>query len=293
MEGVPFKEPFFDETISKSRSLPINSKPFRPLSEINLLEHWSKYIDHIEPTAFIFHVSRCGSTLLSQLLGINDDFISLAEVPCFDDILRLPFKDGYPENPSINELLKSAIRFYGQKRTGNEAQLFIKTDSWHIFFWKQIRAIYPNVPFILLYRKPDEVLRSNQKHRGMQAVPGVIEPEVFGFKQDDITSLSLDEYMAKVLERYFSSYLQVIENDVNSLLINYEEGPIAMMEKTLDFSGITLKDELKQQVINRTKFHSKHPGQAFSEDQEKSPIPDYLKPAFGLYMECETIRLRK
>lgn len=251
---------------------------------------WSGGFEEVAPTAIIFHISRCGSTLISQLLGTMEENISLAEVPFFDDILRLPYKNNDYREQAIETLLKASLKFYGQVRNGKERHLFIKTDSWHILFYKQLRRLYPDVPFILLYRRPDEVLNSHTKLWGVQAVPGLIEPELFGFKHKEIANLSLDEYTVKVLESYLKMYLEVTENDKLSLLVSYSEGIIPIMNKIARFSNITISEADLQKMQERSGYHSKHPGKVFSQDQPKD-MPDFLSKAFKLYNAVEAKRV--
>ena len=289
-EGIPFTHPFFDESVAKARSKALNSKFYRPASSPELLPYWSEHLDYLKPSAFIFHVSRCGSTLLSQLLGMDKNIISLSEVPFLDDILRLPFKTYYENGSDILKLLDSAIKIYGQKRSGSEKNLLIKTDSWHIFFWKEIRKLYPEVPFILLYRRPEEVLRSNQKHRGMQAVPGVIEPEVFGFNAGKLEGTGLDEYMGKVLERYFETYLEIADQDSNFLLLNYEEGVPELLKKTVSTCGIILDQQTEEAILQRSGYHSKHPDKVFLGEPKDQDIPPFMEKSVQLYYQLEGIR---
>src|SRR4051812_38658825 len=63
-----FTEPFFDDTIIRRRKL--NNLARKSLSSIDILPQWSNELESIPPSAFIFHVSRCGSTLASQLLAL-------------------------------------------------------------------------------------------------------------------------------------------------------------------------------------------------------------------------------
>src|SRR5690606_34626620 len=126
------------------------------------------HLPAVAPTAFIFHVSRCGSTLLSQLLDLDEANIVLSEVPLLDQLLRLPETFPGISRAQQETALQATIRLLGQKRTGHEKQLFIKLDSWHVFFAATLRKQYPSVPFILLYRAPDEVFESHRRHRGMQ-----------------------------------------------------------------------------------------------------------------------------
>ena len=61
-----FTDPFFDETISRCRSIPENGHLKKSMSSTDFLSDLVNDMDVIEPTAFIFHISRCGSTLISQ-----------------------------------------------------------------------------------------------------------------------------------------------------------------------------------------------------------------------------------
>src|SRR5688572_13850722 len=76
-----FMEPFFDETISKCRRLPENSKRFRVISTADVLPAWADKLNPVQMSAIIFHVSRCGSTTISQMLSLDAANIVLPEVP--------------------------------------------------------------------------------------------------------------------------------------------------------------------------------------------------------------------
>ena len=281
-----FTDPFFDETIGKCRKLPNNSSMFKPVSSMEVLPQWSQQIETIQPTAFIFHVSRCGSTLISQLLGLNPANIILSEVPFIDEILI----NGYKKNRSITELIKAALGFYGAKRNEQNKQLFIKTDSWHVHFYKQLRELYPTIPFILLYRRPDEVMRSQQKRRGTQSIPGLIDPSIFNFNKDEIACLNMDEYMAKVLESYFTAFIKILKTDQLAFPVNYNEGAIGMVKKVAAVTGLNLIEEEFETMKQRSGFHGKYPEQHFEEPAVDETIPTYLESVFELYKKVESIR---
>ncbi|MBK8608721.1 MAG: sulfotransferase family protein [Chitinophagaceae bacterium] len=284
-----FTEPFFDETISACRSLPENGHLKRSMSSTDLLPDWAKEIDSLEPTAFIFHISRCGSTLISQMLGMLPSNIILSEVPFFDDLLR----HGKMHNcmPEILPQLQAAIRLYGTKRNENQQQLFIKTDSWHIHFSKELRALYPKVPFFLLYRKPDEVIRSQQKKRGMQAIPNLLEPSIFGFDRDRISRMHLDEYMGIVIESYLTAFLEILQKDKSAYAVNYHDGAMEIADTIAAVTGLHIAEEEKLLMQQRAGFHAKFPEQVFSEEMPDEPAPAYLKRSFELYDKIESVRL--
>ncbi|MFI5137329.1 MAG: hypothetical protein ACHQIM_05840 [Sphingobacteriales bacterium] len=284
-----FTEPFFEETYLKCLGLNTNYTGIRSVSGLTMLSEWALGLNEVEPAAFIFHISRCGSTLISQLLATSAANIILSEVPFFDDILRLPYQGNGFNEAVAAPLLTSAIKFYGQKKTGRENNLFIKTDSWHLFFYRQLRQLYPSVPFIMVYRSPDEVFNSHRKLPGMQAVRGLIEPEVFGFDAEETTGWSPDVYLAKVLESYFRQCLAIADTDNKFLLLNYCEGPMPMIEKIAAFTNTPLSPEDTALMMERSLYHSKKPGERFSE-KATTIIPSCLINAMDLYNALEIKR---
>ncbi len=283
-----FTEPFFDETIGKCLSHAYNSQRFRVVSDLAVLPGFGHQVESLAPAAFIFHISRCGSTLLSQVLSVSPATVVLSEVPFLDEMLHLPLRTGLPL-PQAGSLFTAAVALYGQKRFAQEQHLFIKTDSWHVLFWQQIRRLYPHVPFLLLYRRPDEVIRSHQHQRGMQAVPGLLEPVLFGLKKEAAVLLPPDIYTAIVLEKFFSAFLQVMQQDGNAVLANYNEGPQAIVAKLTAKAGVSFTAAEGQAMEQRAGFHAKHPGQAFAERQLSSTLPD-LRQCFLFYEALERLR---
>ena len=279
-----FTEPFFDETISACLKLQENSQTKKCISNADILSEWSQHFEIVPPTAFIFHVSRCGSTLATQLLGLNEANITLAEVPFFDEVLRSQ------KGERAAQLLRAAVSIYGAKRKPAQQRLFIKTDSWHIFFYPLIRRLYPETPFILLYRQPGEVIRSHQKRRGIQAVPGILEAELFGFDREEILNNDFDEYMAHVLQKYFESFIEIAGKDPLTTLVNYNEGPLAIVEKVAAAAGFSFSEDEMQRMKQRAGYHAKYPDQVYSEEAMGSSVPAYLSTTIGLYEKLENTR---
>lgn len=279
---MPFIEPFFDETIRKLRTTDPHRK-FRGLSSLESMAEWAENLTAVLPAAFIFHISRCGSTLVSQMLATSPANVSLAEVPFFDDILRLRFKSPGLTETKINMLLTASLKYYSYNilPDGDAKRLFIKADSWHIFFYEQLRSIFPETPFILMYRRPDEVFRSHRREAGMHAVPGLIEPALFGFS-GNVTEEPAETYLANVLAAYLDKYLKITETDSNCMLLNYSEGPAKMIDRIASFAHIKFSENELADMKQRSLNHSKRPGERFAE----APItgyPDCLERAMHLH----------
>ncbi|MCC6726577.1 MAG: sulfotransferase family protein [Saprospiraceae bacterium] len=257
-----FRSPFFEESLAKCRRLPENAGPIRRTTSLAGLESAAAVLETVAPTAFIFHVSRCGSTMLTQSLSLRDDNIVVAEAPIFDAILR--WKYNAPDIPELvrHHTLKKAVHLLGQRRF-NETHYFIKWDSWHLLFLDEIREIYPNVPFILLNRNLEKVKLSLQKMPGMQVVQGLLEPEIYGLTKAAAMELHPTEYTHYVLTKMQRALFHFLDKDDNSLLLEYEDGVFNNFMKAIDFIDLEYHETELNRVGERLQFHSKKPDEQF------------------------------
>jgi hypothetical protein len=142
-----------------------------------------------------------------------------------------------------------------------------------------------------LYRKPDEVVQSQQKKRGMQAIPNLIEANVFGFNKEEISTMPLDEYMGKVIESYLEKFYAILQKDKNCFALNYHAGAMEMINTIATKIALHITKEEYAAMEQRAGFHAKFPNQVFSEEKRIESIPSYLKKSFELYERIEEIRL--
>ncbi|WDF62524.1 sulfotransferase family protein [Flavobacterium sp. KACC 22763] len=268
LSDIPFADPFFDETIAKCRSHSYNSKRFKLISTVENLIDWSKELDFVELKGLIFHVSRCGSTMLSQSLATSSENIMVSEAPIIDEILR---SDAFNENTKTI-LLESVIRLLGQKRFEEQKNLIVKLDAWSIFKASYLRSVFPEIPFALLYRNPGEVLRSHQKQAGMHMVPNIIPSSVFGIASKEIQELSLQQYQALVLEKYFQGFLDFYEIDSNVIMLNYNDGMKNVIERFISFIDVDFSENEINLMLERLKKHSKNENAVFTGDSYKDDL---------------------
>lgn len=270
LSDLKIAEPFFDETIAKCKSHPYNSNPFKVLSTVENVIDWSQELVSVKLKSLVFHVSRCGSTMLSQSLAASNENIMISEAPIIDQILRSDFFDSEKKAT----LLKAVLSFFGQKRFPEEKNLIIKLDAWNVFEANYLRSIFPDIPFALLYRNPGEVLRSHQKMRGMHMVPNLIPPAVFGISVKEIQQIGFQQYGALVLEKYFQAFLDFYESDKNVIMLNYNEGMKNVIEQFVSFIKINPSDVELNKMLERLKTHSKNGSAVFTGDSYKDDILD-------------------
>lgn len=265
---IPFAEPFFEETIVKCQSHDYNSKSFKLISTAENIIDWSKELDFVELKGLVFHVSRCGSTMLSQSLATSSENIMVSEAPIIDQILRSNAFDCAIKTT----LLKSVLRFLGQKRFSEQKHLIIKLDAWSIFKASYLRSVFPEIPFALLYRNPGEVLRSHQKMAGMHMVPNLIPSSVFGITSKEIGGVSFQQYQVLVLEKYFQSFLDFYERDQNIIMLNYNDGMKNVIERFIAFINADFSESELNIMLERLKKHSKNEQAVFTGDSYKDDI---------------------
>lgn len=176
-----FIKPFFNQTVEQCVSHPADML-FRHKTPLEQLGEIMPSQPRVRPAGFIFHMSRCGSTLISQMLAAVPENIVLSEPAPLDTVLRAHF-----ENPEITgeqraRWLQWLVGTWAWRRHPAEKNLFIKFDSWHTLFLPVIQRAFPEVPWIFVYREPLEVMVSQTRRRGGHMIPGALEPQLFGWE---------------------------------------------------------------------------------------------------------------
>lgn len=280
-----FTEPFFSETLN---SIPLDSR-YSCRTSPESLAQFSK-LECVEPSAFVFHASRCGSTLLTQLLATVSRCIVISEASVVDSALNL-CRFHVTRNRGI-EILKGVVRAFGQRRFGDERHLIFKLDSWHITHLPLIRAAFPDTPCFFVYRSPSEILSSHRRQRGRQMVPGLLDSELLGIGSEYTDPASLDGYCLRVLSSFFrSATLHAQSDDV--LLINYTQLPTLIWTEFAQFLSLSLNATEVRLMQDRSVRHSKHPWDQFLDETPQDideAYADAIRNIENYYNELERHR---
>lgn len=271
-----FVEPFFRDTLAS-------------LSNERLCCHTAvqaagEVDDALEPAAVIFHVSRCGSTLLTQMLATLPQCSVLSEPPVIDSFLRRQAADS---DAGGSATLRSLVRALAQRRFAAERHFVLKLDSWHIHRLPLFRAALPDTPFLFLYREPGAVLASHRRRRGPQMVPGVIAPERLGLAPHDAATGDLDGYGAKVLEGFMVAALQ---HAAELRLIDYAEFPAIVWSDLLARFSLACTEAQRDELRSRALRHSKEPARDFNGDPEAEDMRVDLGTVRRCYAKLDALR---
>ena len=258
-----FTDPFFEQTIRRATHQPFNllfshqsplgaimARPPRP--ELRL-------------AGLIFHMSRGGSTVVSQMLAAIVRNVVLSEPAPLDQILRIPGRLGARSHDELVPCLRGIVAAFSRRRGPEERDLFVKLDAWHVLLLPLFRRAFPNVPWVFVYRDPLEVLASLARSRPLQMYPGWIDPALLTPAAADEPVLTPDAYTAHVLACLMRA---AIEHHGDGLLVQYGDLPEAACTQVLDHFGLTYTNAELAAMRAAAGTDVKQPGVRFRPDGE-------------------------
>jgi hypothetical protein len=258
-------EPFYRDSAAIAMRLPFN-QAFRRETTADEMVAWATTHPGVAPTAFIFHASRCGSTLMSQMLAALPSHIVVSEPPMLDTLLRAHyFVAGLAERDQI-AYVRALVIALAQPRYG-ETEFAIKLDAWDIFDLPLLRKAFPDTPWIFLYRDPLEIAVSQIRQRGAYMVPGIIGPAQFLINPDEAALMCQEEYIARVLGQILAQAVQFLPN-ANGRAVHYRQLPVAMWSELASLFGVGDLPASREMMQHAAKWDAKNPYFEFASDSE-------------------------
>ena len=261
-----FTDSFFDVTIQKRFYEPFNLL-FRHQTPIDFLGEMYEKKRGLAPNGFIFHLSRCGSTLISQMLAALPQNIVLSEPPPIDSILRQSSVNSQVSDWQKIDWLKWYINAAGQTRN-DEKFYFIKFDSWSVNDLRLITRAFPDVPWIFLYRNPVEVIVSHLRQPGAQMIPGMLNYAFPNLDFTEIMQMPREEFCARILANICENALENVSSK-NAKLINYIQLPEIVTSSILDHFRVSYSAADLEKMKSAAQFNAKMPQINFQPDTEE------------------------
>ncbi len=259
-----FTDPFFEQTIAGLVQGPFQLL-FRHQTPVEELPAINAALPGLKLGGFIFHLSRCGSTVVSRMLAALPQNLVLSEPRLLDFVFRSHFhQNGISEEQRIT-WLRSLISALGQQRRTEQTHYFIKFDSWHALQLPLIRRAFPEVPWLFIYREPAEVMVSHERQPAAQMVPGVIDPRWLGLAPDALGRIPGDEYCARVLAAILQTAL-THSNTGNVQFINYRQLPDIVFSLILPFFQVSCAAGSMSHLREVARLNAKEPSQPFMPD---------------------------
>jgi hypothetical protein len=154
MNGYHCYEGFFHQSLSAYEAM-TRSRPRRFTSTLDFLTDPAEAA--IPPSGFIFHMGRCGSTLLAKVFACSRSHLVFSEAAPHNQIWRIL----HPADPQRNlAMYRTLLLTMGRPRLASYRAHIVKFTSFNIVNFQFIRAAFPGVPALFLYRDPAQALDS-------------------------------------------------------------------------------------------------------------------------------------
>jgi len=230
--GVNIYEPFFRQTVAKM----VERGNQKKASSMQDLIRIGSRTPPIPPSCLIFHVSRCGSTLLANALRASCNCIVLSEPKIITDLFHFCNDLPAPAQLLRDSILQSIVNLYAGYQ-GIQRNIIIKLASWNLLSFRLFRKVWPDVPCILLIRHPGEVIVSNLKPGGWlnfrsnpQCASRLLELDEMQVEQT-----SDMEFCARVIKRLNETALEFI--NARLMIIDYNMIDAGLMPAIAEFIG--------------------------------------------------------
>ena len=253
---MQLRETFLE--ISAEERLSQHADALTVVTDLEVLETPDLYPDALSPAGFIFHVGRCGSTLLAKVLSSLDRHIVIKEAEPVQHLLDVEYERVFGEKRV--RYLQSLLNIYGHRRLPVHERFFVKFSSNHVKRLEMIRGLYPGVPWLFLYRNPYEIIPTSLEGpawfiRNKNTAEGAFEADL---PIEAVEKMSDLEFSVQVE----SSTLRIaIENACDHcLFVDYTQLIPENLPRILRFFGINVTGEEYDGMVKQFGFYSKSDG---------------------------------
>lgn len=256
---LAFTDPFFADTYDRLRT----EHPEGPTWETDgdVLLEAAERSDALEPSGFIFHMGRCGSTLVSRLLATSERALVIAEPDPLVGLLD------FPESVTDEERrkwLRALVTVLGRRRRETERRYLLKLTSFHVLRLDLFAEVFPATPWMYVIRAPEEVLRSvvaqPTGYALLQQTPMAVA-RYLGLRPVEVALMKREEFVARFLARMLAVVLAHEERfrSGGAIVVDHRLLPTAIWEKVAPFFGLVPTSTELAAMVAASGFYSKDP----------------------------------
>eukprot|EP00978_Attheya_sp_CCMP212_P006503 scaffold14942_cov47-Attheya_sp.AAC.6 len=191
----------------------------------------------MEPTGFVFHESRCGSTLVANsLIGMDPKHHRVysesappmkALAACGEDYQSCDVE-------IAADLFRDVVYLMGRTNDAEESNLFFKIQSAGSKNIATFQTAFPHTPWIFVYREPVQVMMSQLRVarieqancvRSRRSPPKRIKSLVQNIIGEHASDLHYEDYCAAHLAVICESAVKALQTSSTGLAVNYNTLP--------------------------------------------------------------------
>jgi hypothetical protein len=157
LEGATYSEPFLQETVERR----LREGPAPPSVKVDFESFLAAARRYpAAPDGFIFHVGRCGSTLLANMLTCSGEHLVIKEPGLVSDLIAgwLHAGDRSEQQP-LEAMIDAAVRHL-LGAAGDHRYKVLKFAAWNIRMAGALLRLFADTPSVFVYRPPAETVAS-------------------------------------------------------------------------------------------------------------------------------------
>lgn len=258
----PLADAFFEDTVSRAFRRPY-SLLFRRRTNLAMESD-----TRLRLAGFIFHISRCGSTLISRALSATPELRVYSEPPALDGVLR---------SDATDDAIRSAVLAFALewKHAPEQKGVVIKFDCWHISAAERLARIFPDVPRLFVFRDPVEVVASQLREPGRWSVPGSLPPGLLGMP-DVCSAAPRDEYICRALAHFLKIGAGLLRRGL-VVPVEHRTLPQALYTTVMPTFGLQLDGGSRSRIERMTSNDIKRPWLEYSTENQPVVTPEVLR----------------
>ncbi len=204
---------------------------------------------------FVFHTSHCGSTLLANMFRASKKTRVVSETEAINGLLLSAIFYNLEEKILLKSL-KTIVESYLQPLAEAE-QVVFKLTSWNVFFIELFQKAYPEVPWIFIDRKTEEVFASLLKS-GRGFVEWFYHPTNLlqnYFLGEEKQFESLENYLFAMVEAHKKAAEKIRLG--NNLFLEYPSFPNKFESEILPHFNLNYSEKESENAEEARKYDSK------------------------------------
>jgi hypothetical protein len=286
--GSQFREPFSSSTVER-----IMERAHRCLTlstGIDALLRYGSQLKYPYPAGFIYHVGRCGSTLVANVLRAADENFVLSE-PGLPLSVALEQTARCPDL-LLRDLTRASLLALCARAPRRARHSIIKFFHGYTFMLPLIRDAVPDVREIFVYRDPVEVIMSMA---ATPSAPWLWSEYMTGLPASVAAERSPVELAARIVGRLLDP-MQVNAGN-NTMLLNYNQiGPQTPAVLSA-FLGLAYDATRAEAMASALKVDAKHRdrSKAFIADSDRKQrnATSFVREAAAKYATSAYLKLEE
>lgn len=255
-------EPLFVETIAQAMQDPFNLA-FQQHTPVEVLETLPA---GLPVGGFVFHMSRCGATLVSRLLAAFDCNTVASEPAPLQAVLRAA-ASGRITREQAETWLAGLVNAYAQQRFCYEQRLFLRLAATDALDIALVLRAFTDVPWIFLTRDPAEILASQYAAPDPEFLPGCFALQRLGLADRTARAMEESDIRATVLAALGRAALDG-RTAGRGMFVDHSELPDALWSRIFPHFGMLPDAGTVEAMRAMSLPHAKAPGTLYARERD-------------------------